>query len=206
LIVVAAIPILFCGCNEPSVPPQAPASSQVSKTPEAKSEPAKEDPQAANPSIGTRRFQEAALRGDRETVLQALQQGIRVDETDADGRTALMLAAFNGHTEIVKALLHHKAAVDTRDVAKRTALMFASSGPFHATVEVLLAAGSDVNAKDGIEGWTPLMFAAGEGQLEVVTLLLKHGAKPEIKDTDNETARDFAVRKGHTAVAELLAK
>jgi ankyrin repeat protein len=82
--------------------------------------------------------------------------------------------------------------------------MYASSGPFSATVELLLNKGSMVNVQGKLEGFTALMTAAAEGQLEVVRLLLIHGADPALKDEDNDTAEIFAVQKGHSAVAELL--
>ena len=44
----------------------------------------------------------------------------------------------------------------------------------------------------------------GEGQFEVVRLLLAHGADPSLKDKDDDTAESFARQKGHSAVVELL--
>ena len=40
------------------------------------------------------------------------------------------------------------------------------------------------------------MTAAAEGQLEVVRLLLEHGANPGLKDKDGDTAESFAQREG----------
>lgn len=48
------------------------------------------------------------------------------------------------------------------------------------------------------------MHAAAEGQLEVVRVLLEYGADPSLKDVDGDNAYIFALRNGHTAVAELL--
>ncbi|MGB3863606.1 MAG: ankyrin repeat domain-containing protein [Candidatus Aminicenantaceae bacterium] len=60
------------------------------------------------------------------------------------------------------------------------------------------------NLVDTVEQWTALMFAAGEGQLEVVQILLKHGADPSLKDVDGDTALVFAQRNGHAQVTGLL--
>jgi ankyrin repeat protein len=48
------------------------------------------------------------------------------------------------------------------------------------------------------------MHAASEGHLEVVRLLLDRGAKADIRDVDDDTAYDFAIKNGHQEVAQLL--
>lgn len=63
---------------------------------------------------------------------------------------------------------------------------------------------SDPNLVDTVEQWTVLMFAAGEGQLEVVQVLLKNGADPSLKDVDGDTALVFAQRNSHVEVTRLL--
>ncbi len=82
--------------------------------------------------------------------------------------------------------------------------MYAASGPSAKTVELLLEAGAEVNAQDNDERFTPLMYAAAEGQLEVVQLLLKHKADKSMTDIDNDTARNFAIQNNHLEVAEAL--
>jgi ankyrin repeat protein len=53
-------------------------------------------------------------------------------------------------------------------------------------------------------GWTALNNAAANGRLEVARLLLESGANRAATDTCGDTARDFALRNDHTAVAALL--
>ncbi len=115
-----------------------------------------------------------------------------------------MLASFNGYAEIVGLLLERGADIAARDVNGRTALMYASTDDFGDTVELLLEAGADPNATDAGEVWTPLMFAAGEGQMEVVRTLLDHGADAAMVDGDGDVAADHAVNRGHDEVAEVL--
>jgi len=133
-----------------------------------------------------------------------LRNGTDKNLTGPGGRTAMMLAAFNGHTKVVEMLLDAGARVDTRDAIGRTALMYAATGPNLPTIKLLLEEGARADAVDGQERWTPLMFAAAEGHLHVVKLLLAEGADPDTRDTDGETAADFAARRGHQAVASLL--
>lgn len=149
-------------------------------------------------------LREAASKGQIQAVRAVLEKGANVNTSDEMGRTALMFAAFDGHTDIVHLLLSKGAQVDLRDISGRTALMYSSSGPFPETVQLLLDWKADPNAVDGIEWWTPLMFAAGEGQLAVVKILLERGADPSLKDVDGDTALVFAQRRGHTEVERLL--
>jgi ankyrin repeat protein len=69
---------------------------------------------------------------------------------------------------------------------------------------LLLDRGADPNTRGTLEGFTALMTAAAEGQLDVVRLLLSRGADPSVKDEDGDTAMSFALEKGHPEVAELL--
>lgn len=146
----------------------------------------------------------AALNGDLQAVNESIEQGISVDDSDELGRTALMLAAFNGHNEVIDLLIANGANVNLDNDEGRTPLMFAASGPFPETVLLLLDNEAEVNRSDSVEEWTPLMFAAAEGNNEVVELLLEHGANPNAKDTDGETATDFAENNGHAQTVSLL--
>lgn len=147
---------------------------------------------------------QAALDGDFQRIENAVENGFDVETTDSDMHTLLMMAAYNGHSRIVKLLLDKGASVDHKDIMKRTALMYASTGPFNETVILLLDAGANPNLVDGEEHFTPLMFAAAEGQVEVVKTLLQHGADKTMVDVDGESAYDFALNNGHSEVVKLL--
>ena len=151
-----------------------------------------------------RKLAEGAFNGNLEIVRQLVSEGVAVDAVDPDKRTPLMWAAFNGHTAVVAHLLEHGAELEAKDANGRTALMYASSGPFAGTVELLIKKGAAVNVQGTLEGFTPLMTAAAEGEAKVVRLLLAHGADPTLKDVDGDTAASFARQKGHTSVVQLL--
>jgi ankyrin repeat protein len=52
---------------------------------------------------------------------------------------------------------------------------------------------------------TALMQAAAAGQAEAVSLLLRHGADPALRDRDGRTAADHAQEGGHDDLAARLA-
>ena len=147
---------------------------------------------------------EAAYLGKLEEVRRLVLDGVPVDTIDAERRAPLMFAAFNAHTAVAEYLLDAGAEINAKDGAGRTALMYASSGPFAETVKLLLTRGAEVNVQGTLEGFTALMTAAAEGQIEVVRHLLDHGADRGLKDKDGDTALSFARQKGHTEVVDLL--
>ncbi|PNW26598.1 ankyrin repeat domain-containing protein [Formosa algae] len=147
---------------------------------------------------------EAAQNGNLEVINGALNKGFDPNTRGVENRTVLMLASFNGHTEVVKALLDSGATIDLKDTTDRTALMYSCTGPFAETVKVLLEAGAQVNLKDNHEQWTPIMFAAGEGQIEVMQLLLDAGADVNALDIDGESSYDFAMSNNHEQAAAFL--
>ena len=71
-------------------------------------------------------------------------------------------------------------------------------------VKLLLEKYADPNITDDEEHFTALMYAASEGQLEVVKLLLSNKANPSLKDVDGDDALTFAKNNGHAEIALLL--
>jgi ankyrin repeat protein len=149
-------------------------------------------------------LRQAALDGKIDEVKQLLEAGTNVNAPNAEGRNALMSAAFNGHSGIVLTLLDSGAALERRDLVGRTALFYASTGPFPETVKILLDKGAEPNIVDSEEHFSPLMFAASEGNLEVVRILMEYKADPALTDVDGDNAETFARQAGHIEVAEFL--
>jgi hypothetical protein len=73
----------------------------------------------------------------------------------------------------------------------------------YATAEKLIKMGSDVNQQDQ-QGWTPLNFAAGKGNLSIVKLLVEHGADIFKVGRDRRAPYMIALAAGQTSVARYL--
>lgn len=72
-----------------------------------------------------------------------------------------------------------------------------------ATVKALIESGADVKQQDD-QGWTPLSFAAGKGDLPMAKLLVDHGAYPFDVGRDNRTPYMIALAAGHVEVVKFL--
>ena len=116
---------------------------------------------------------------------------------------------------MVQVLLEYKADMNARDEYGENALHNASNGPGPNTgpsmsnvVRLLLKHGADVNARtDKDKGHsTPLHIAAENGRLEVVHVLLQHGANVGAKDGSGRTALQIASDTGHDEIVKLLSE
>ena len=72
-----------------------------------------------------------------------------------------------------------------------------------AKVEELLNSDSDIHQQDE-QGWTPLNWAAGRGDLDMVKLLLDRGADVFRVGRDQRTPYKISLAARHTDVARLL--
>lgn len=71
-------------------------------------------------------------------------------------------------------------------------------------VQLLCEHGVDVTATFGDTDFTPLMYASRHGLIQIVKLLLDHGANPNHMGNERQTALNFAAAYGKSDVAQLL--
>ena len=72
-----------------------------------------------------------------------------------------------------------------------------------AKVEEVLNSGADIHQQDE-QGWTPLNWAAGRGDVDMVKLLLDRGADVFRVGLDQRTPYKISLAARHTDVARLL--
>lgn len=147
---------------------------------------------------------QAAFDGNLELVKSAVGKGASLEATAPKGRTSMHWAAANGHLEIVE-FLHSKGAdIDAKDSGGMTPLMFAVKGKHADIVAFMLDNDADPNARSIKIGLTPLTIGAAVGSVEVVRLLLEHGADQAIPERSGDTPLDRARQYEHPEVAALL--
>lgn len=116
----------------------------------------------------------AAEAGHTEIVQILLDHGVDVDPKDNDEEmTPLLAAACGGHGEIVLMLLERGADPNAENIHSQTALSYASGGGDLDLVRALLDKGAMPD--EGMES-SALMNAVAENNMDLVKLLLEHGA------------------------------
>lgn len=187
---------------------------------------------AAN-RTGARPIQLAAVNGSADMIELLLDAGADPNEAlNEYGDTPLMMAARTGIAEPVELLLARGADVNAVESwGGTTALMWAISEHHPEVVAILLEHGADVgvvskavwgrgrgaegrapDVPDPAEGaisyanggFTPLHFAAREGELAAAEALLAAGAKLDATAADGKTALNLAIYNGHYNLAGFL--
>jgi uncharacterized protein len=175
--------------------------------------------------FGASPLSEAALSGNAELVRALLDAGADAKALSTlDGETVLMSAARSGNVEAVRMLLDRGADVNARERYKgQTALMWAAAERHPAIVKLLLERGADwrirsfdretkpprLSAASSISpiprgGFTALMFAAREGDLESARIMLDAGVDINHGDVDNVTPLVAAIMNKQYTLARFL--
>lgn len=115
----------------------------------------------------------AAKANDVVQLSRLLDEGCPIDERDARGYSALMLAGYSGNLDAVEVLLARGADPNTADFFGNTVLMGAAYKGFAKIAQRLLAAGADLDATN-YGGLDARGFALTWGRTEVLAILEQH--------------------------------
>src|SRR5580658_3250512 len=179
---------------------------------------------AAANRYGVTPLLEACMNGDAAVIEALLKAGADPNSAQPEGETALMVAARTGNPAAVKTLLDHGAQVNPAEIWRgQTALMFAAAEKHAPVVQLLIQHGADVNARSGLfdftqlkakagsvpmnfprGGFTALLFAAREGDLESGQTLVAAKADVNQGDPDGSTPLIEAIINFHFDFAAFL--
>lgn len=158
----------------------------------------------------------AAREGELAAAELLLAAGAEVNAVAADGKHPLSLAIYNGHYDLAAALVDHGAdsnladaegfpplfwAVDRRNMEWNPGFPWVQTQDPLPLIRKLLEAGAEPDTfidntpvsrrnfggSPRIRFATSLMRAAYSGDVELVRLLVEHGADPLVRNSDNET-------------------
>lgn len=177
---------------------------------------------AAN-DYGATPMMEAAVVADTAMLNLLLKHGGDVGAVNAEGQTALMAVARTGNVAAAELLLARGAKVDAREHWRdQTALMWAAAQSQPAMLRTLIAAGANVNARSSANQWereitaeprakymptgglTALLYAARQGCLECVQVLVAAGANVNLTDPDGVSPLLVATLNAHFDSAAFL--
>lgn len=152
----------------------------------------------------------AAKNGRAQAIKILLAAGADINAKNNEGDNALILAAKNGHVNVVEILL---AATDKQKSNETSVFLLAAEQGNFEVIKLLI----DFRERNilspidlplinriGNNGATALSIAAERGHLDIVAILLKARADPNIENLKGETALMSAARNGHVDVIKLL--
>ena len=146
----------------------------------------------------------ACINGSAEMVERLLDRDADANHALPTGVTSLMTCARTGSVDAVRELLDHSARVNEQErVWGQTALMWAIAERHPHVVAILVAAGADIGHRSH-GGFTPLLFAAQQGDLESAGILLDAGIDVNEVGADGSAALLVATESGHTDMVRFL--
>ena len=160
----------------------------------------------------------AVLAENITQVEQLIKDGADPNTIDENGNSLMCHTLYEGKTKAVKTLIKYNADINFVNFLKNeTPLDIAVSLVYIAvinndkrkdyieTVDILLKSGADPNRIDN-EGYSHLVWAAIEGQMDIVVTFLKNNAEVDITDKFGRIPLDCALKEEHIEIAKILLK
>ncbi len=145
-----------------------------------------------------------------EVARRLIAAGADVNAKDELQDSPFLYAGAEGRVEILKMTLAAGADLKSTNRFGGTALIPACHYGYVDAVNVLLATAIDVNHVNSL-GLTALLEAitlgdGGKKHIEIVRVLLEHGARPNLADKEGVTPLAHATRRGYRDMIALLRK
>ncbi|KAM4558014.1 uncharacterized protein ankrd50l isoform 2-T2 [Odontesthes bonariensis] len=146
----------------------------------------------------------AAQEGHWSTVKLLLDRSSPIDHRAYNGHSALSAAFLEGHADVAELLMKRGADTDVRDAEGRPLLyLLVLEARLDMASLLIEKGGVPLESQDSV-GRTSLHVAVWHGYVEIVYLLLKHGANPNAQDTAGRPPMHSVAWMGHTKVGHCL--
>ncbi|KAJ2385693.1 phosphate system positive regulatory protein pho81, partial [Coemansia sp. RSA 2603] len=158
---------------------------------------------AATDDDGSRAFDYAVAGGHAECVRLLLAHDSSVVSDDPEENPILILACEKGHDSIVLQLLEAGVQIVANTQGVHPAHVAARTG-FVNILKLLLAHGAPANVADKDLIWTPVFYAASEGRIDCIRVLIDAGCDLDVEDENGRTPVYYAANEGHLESVDLL--
>ena len=143
----------------------------------------------------------AIKRDDGKAITALLNRGFDPNTPNPEGVNGLYLALREPSLKAAEALIDWpKINLETRNAQDESPLMMAALKGHTQLAKKLIDKGADVNKT----GWTPLHYAATQGHLEIIGMLLEHHAYIDAESPNGTTPLMMAAHYGTPAAVKLL--
>lgn len=141
-----------------------------------------------------------AVTEDKPDLMIETLKKFDINSTDDMGNTPLIVAAFEGSNKCFDELIKRGADVKVKNKVGDTAIMIAALKGNMRMLKALQATGADINPK----GWSPLIYAATNGNTEIVDYLIHQGVNIDMTSPNGTTALMMAAKGGHYETVKVL--
>ncbi|XP_034826916.1 NF-kappa-B inhibitor cactus [Maniola hyperantus] len=155
----------------------------------------------------------AAMSGQATVTRMLVIAGASVASRDLTGETPLHKAVAGNYTECLRGLLTPvtdrpmrklSTVINQKNYKGQSCVHLAASAGRVELLQMLVFYGGDINAREGLAGWTPLHVAARRGDVALARFLLERcgGVARDARDYAGRTPRRLA---GKNRAAQLFA-
>lgn len=146
----------------------------------------------------------AIIHGHLNCTEHLLAKSARIDPVSDSDHVPLNLACEHGSEPVVELLLKHGAKILPDAEGLFPQHLVARAGTSSQLLLLLKQYGADLNQMDKLYGWTPLVHAASEGNVDCLQALLRVGVDVNIVDEKDLPAMYYAAWEGHLECMKLL--
>ncbi|XP_045768886.1 NF-kappa-B inhibitor cactus [Maniola jurtina] len=147
----------------------------------------------------------AAMSGQATVTRMLVIAGASVASRDLAGETPLHKAVAGNHTDCLRGLLTPvtdrpmrklSTVINQKNYKGQSCVHLAATAGRVELLQMLVFYGADINAREGLAGWTPLHVAARRGDVALARFLLERcgGVAKDARDYAGRTARRLAAK------------
>ncbi|OAD01793.1 hypothetical protein MUCCIDRAFT_144012, partial [Mucor lusitanicus CBS 277.49] len=145
----------------------------------------------------------AIMNGHTPCVEILIQANANIEPRHEGDHIPLSLACHFGHTDIAL-MLYNQGAKNLPNAESLYPLHLAARQGHAELCRVLSQNKQDLDKPDKYNTWTPLFWAANDGHVDCVRILINAGCKVNAKDENGKTALYYAAWEGHMDCVQLL--
>ncbi|KAF9183811.1 phosphate system positive regulatory protein pho81 [Haplosporangium sp. Z 11] len=146
----------------------------------------------------------SVMNGHTKCVEIFLANNVKIEANKEGDPIPLSLACHYGHEDIAMMLIGRGANVRASNADGLEPLHITCREGHTRLAKTLAARGARLDQEDKYMCWTPLFYAASEGHVDCVRILLEAGCNVNVLDEHHKTPIYYAASEGHADCVALL--